>query len=200
MWVHCKQMPMDQAREAFVRWDCGERVRRADLRKASHLWLDPTKLGTLSRAAEKHAQANTDCNGALVLDLIGLEKDRSSLCETQPRTCWVICDSVPVCVAVDLLCPCTSAELLAFHGRSSPLATDTQIQQGFIENVLHSILRLSISHGLPLKARTRTSGAPKGPSQHKQRKPKSEKRIRRTKQQKSYGHRCLQLIRRMRVH
>ena len=69
--------------------------------------------------------------------LIGFEKDRNSLGETQPRTCWVICDSVPVCVAVDRLRPCTPAELLAFHytqtNSSSPLATDTQIQQGFID-------------------------------------------------------------------
>ena len=69
--------------------------------------------------------------------LIGFEKDRNSLGETQPRTCWVICDSVPVCVAVDVLRPCTSAELLAFHDTqikgSSPLATDAQTQQGFID-------------------------------------------------------------------
>ena len=29
-----------------------------------HLWSDLTKLGTLSRTAEKHEQVNTDCNGA----------------------------------------------------------------------------------------------------------------------------------------
>ena len=65
--------------------------------------------------------------------LIGFEKDRNSLGETQPRTCWVICDSVPVCVAVDRL----SAELYAFHytqtKSSSPLATDAQTHQGFID-------------------------------------------------------------------
>ena len=65
-----------------------------------------------------------------------IEKDRNSLGERQPRTCWVICNSVPVCVAVDRLRPCTPAELLAFHytqtKSSAPLATDTQIQQGFI--------------------------------------------------------------------
>ena len=62
---------------------------------------------------------------------------RKSDGETQPRTCWIICDSVPVCVAVDRLRPCTSAELLAFHHTqtkgSSPLATDAQMQQGFID-------------------------------------------------------------------
>ena len=47
--------------------------------------------------------------------LIGFEKNRHSLGETQPRTCWIIFDSVPVCVAFDGLRPCTSPELLAFH-------------------------------------------------------------------------------------
>ena len=69
--------------------------------------------------------------------MIGFEKDRNSLGETQPRTSWIICDSVPVCVAVDHLRPCTPAELLAFRYTQtksfSPLATDAQIQQGFID-------------------------------------------------------------------
>ena len=33
-----------------------------------HPWSDLTKLGTFSRTVEKHAQVNTDCNGALVPD------------------------------------------------------------------------------------------------------------------------------------
>ena len=69
--------------------------------------------------------------------LKGFEKDKNSLGETQPRTCWVICDSVPVCVAIDRLRPCTPAELLAFHctqnKSSSPPAADTQTQQGLID-------------------------------------------------------------------
>ena len=44
---------------------------------------------------------------------------------------------MPVCVAIDRLRPCTPAELLAFHyiqtKSSSPLGTDAQIQQGFID-------------------------------------------------------------------
>ena len=44
---------------------------------------------------------------------------------------------MPVCIAVDRLRPCTSAELLKFHYTqtkgSSPLATDAQTQQGFID-------------------------------------------------------------------
>ena len=54
-----------KAREAFVRWDCGERVRR---RERPHPWLDPTKLETQSRIAEKHEQVNMGCNGALDVD------------------------------------------------------------------------------------------------------------------------------------
>ena len=69
--------------------------------------------------------------------LIGLEKDINSLSETEPRTCSIICDSVSVPVAVDHLCPCTSAELLTFHctqtRSSSPLATDAWRQQGSID-------------------------------------------------------------------
>ena len=40
----------------------------APLYERLHLWLDLTKLGTLSRTAEKHVQVNMDCTLALVLD------------------------------------------------------------------------------------------------------------------------------------
>ena len=56
-------------------------------------------------------------------------------------------------------------------------------------NVLHSILRLPIRHGLPMKAKTKTSGTMKCQSKHEQRERNSENKFRRTKQQKSYGHR-----------
>ena len=45
-----------KAREAFARWNCGERVRRAAVRKAAP---DPTMLEIFSRIAEKHVQVNT---------------------------------------------------------------------------------------------------------------------------------------------
>ena len=47
--------------------------------------------------------------------MIGFEKDKDGLGEGPPRTCWVICDSVPTCVAVDRPRPCSAAELLAYH-------------------------------------------------------------------------------------
>ena len=69
--------------------------------------------------------------------LIGFRESQNSPSERQPRTCWVICDAVPVCVAIDRLRPCTPAELLAFFHytqtkSSSPLAADAQTKQGFI--------------------------------------------------------------------
>ena len=100
------------------------------------LWLDHTKLVTLFRTAENHEQARTDCKECWI-QIDRFEKDKNCLGETQPHTCWVICDYVPVCVAIDRLLPCTSAELLAFHftqnKSSSPLAADAQTQQGFID-------------------------------------------------------------------
>ena len=148
MSVHGKHMPMDEQssgynhitepKHAKLSYD-GTVVNGSDapLSERQDLWLDPTKLETGSHTAEKHAQANTGLQWSVGSRLTGFEKGRNSLGGTQPRTCWVICDSVPVCVAVDRFRPCTPAELLAFHctqtTSSSPLATDTQIQQGFVD-------------------------------------------------------------------
>ena len=75
-----------KAREAFVRWDCGERVRRAALRKAavvvgSYQVGDIVSYCSEARAGEHGLQW---CVGSR---LIGFEKDKNSLGETQPRTC-----------------------------------------------------------------------------------------------------------------
>ena len=102
-----------KAREAFVRWDCGERVRRAALRKAAPV-VGSYQVGDIvlffreARAGEHGLQWSVGSR------LIGFERGRNSLGETQPRTCWIICDSVSVCVAVDRLRPCTPADSLAF--------------------------------------------------------------------------------------
>ena len=125
-----------KARKAFVRWDCGERVRRAALRKAAPLvgsypFGDIVSYCRDARAGEHGLQWSVGSR------VIGFEEDRNSLGETQPSRSWIICDSVPVCVAVHRLRPCTPAELLAFRYTQtksfSPLATDAQIQQGFID-------------------------------------------------------------------
>ena len=111
-------------------------VANAALRKAA-LVVGSYQVGDILSYCREARAGDMVCNGASVRDLIGFEKDRNSLGEAQPRTCLVICDSVPFCVAVDRLRPCTSAELLAFHNTqtksSSPLATDAQTQQGVID-------------------------------------------------------------------
>ena len=108
----------------------------APLCERPHLWLDPTKVEILFRIAEARAGEH-GLQWGVGSRLTGFEKDRNSLGETQPRTCWVICDPVPVCVAVDRLRPCTPAELLVLHfthtKSTSPLVADTQTQQGFID-------------------------------------------------------------------
>ena len=71
-------------REAFVRWDCGERVRRADLRKAT-LVVGSCQVGDIvSYCREAHAGEH-GLQWSVGSRLIGFEKDRNSLGETQPR-------------------------------------------------------------------------------------------------------------------
>ena len=118
-----------RAREAFVRWDCGGRVRRSALRKAGRV-VGSYQIGDIvSYCREAPA-------GEHGLQWSVGRRGKNSHGETQSRTCWVICDSLPVCVAVDRLRPCTPAELLALlytqTKSSSPLAADAQTQQGFI--------------------------------------------------------------------
>ena len=75
-----------KAREAFVRWDCGERVRPAGLRRAAPV-VGSYQVGVIvwycteARAGEHGLRWNFSSR------LIGFEKDRNSLHETQPRTC-----------------------------------------------------------------------------------------------------------------
>ena len=76
MWVHSLQAYADEpttfrvqsryratAREAFVRWDCGERVRRAALRRAAPM-VGSYQVGDVVSysSAEKHEQVNMDCS------------------------------------------------------------------------------------------------------------------------------------------
>ena len=96
-----------KAREAFVRWDCGERVRRAALRKAAPV-VGSCQVGDVVSYCREARAGEHGLQWSVGSRLIRVEKDRNSLDETQPRTCWVICNSVPVCVAVDRLRPCTS--------------------------------------------------------------------------------------------
>ena len=138
---------IEQKHEAFELWDCGERVRRAALRKDAPV-VGSYQVGDIVSYCREARAGEHGLQWSVGFRLIGFDKDRNSLGETQPRTCWVICDSVSVCVAVDRLRPCTPAELLAFHytqtKSSSPLATDAQTTR-----------QLLIRHDLPMKMMTK---------------------------------------------
>ena len=57
-----------------------------------HLWLEPTKLRcclVLQRSTSRRTRIAMERRVQ-----IGLERDRNSFSETQPRTCWVICTTV----------------------------------------------------------------------------------------------------------
>ena len=124
-----------RAREAFVRWGCGERIGRAALREAAPV-AGSYQVGDIVSYCREARAGEHGLQWSVGSRLTGFEMDKNSLGESQLCTCWVICDSVPVCVAVDGLRPCTPAELLALHytqtKSSSPLAADAQTQNGFI--------------------------------------------------------------------
>ena len=113
----------------------------------------------------------------------------------KPRTCWIICDSVPVCVAIDRPRPCTPTESSAFHQTqtksSSPLAADAQAQLGFIVEGAHFTIRqLLTHHELPMKTWTKMNETPDMSEPTQVTRAGKRKEIL-TRLQKSYGHCCL---------
>ena len=98
-----------KAREAFVRWDCGERVRRAALRKAA-LVVGSYQVGDIVSYCREPRAGEHGSQWSVGSRLISFDEDKNSIGETQPCTCWEICDSVPVCVAIDRLFLCTPTE------------------------------------------------------------------------------------------
>ena len=130
-----------KAREAFVRWG---RVRRATVRKAP-LVIGSYQVGDIVSYCTKARAGERGLHWSVGSRLIGSEKNKHSLGETQPRTCWIICDSVTVCVAIDRPRPCTPAEQLAFHNTQTTLAAESM-------NALHITTRQLLIHcELPMK-------------------------------------------------
>ena len=159
-------------REAFVRWDCGERVRRAALRKAApvvgsfqvgrHRLVLPRSTGRRTRTTMER--------------WIGSEKDKNSLCETQPRTCWVICDSLSVCVAIDRLRPCTSSRIVGFsphaNERVPHLSRQTSRHNKVSStNALRSIRQSLVRYTVSTKMTTMTTQQNKPEPQRQELKP-----------------------------
>ena len=190
-----------KAREAFVRWDCGERVRRAALRKAAPV-VGSYQVGDIVSYCREARAGEHGLQKSVGSRLIGFDKDKNRLCETLPRTCWVICDFLSLCVAIDRLRPCTPAELLALHHTqtksSSPLAVDVQTQQGFIDEraALHSPKVAD-----PLRTADEDLDEDKRDDEMSEPTQMTRADIERLmKLLESFGRRCLKLLRHIRVH
>ena len=103
-----------KARECFVRWDCGQKMQRALLRKAAPI-TGQYEVGDIvsycrnTRKGEKGLQWSTGSK------IIGFERSKQDKSQENPKTCWVLCDGVPVCVGTDKIRPCTAPELLAYN-------------------------------------------------------------------------------------
>ena len=101
------------ARESFIKWDCGERVQKGYLRNATAV-PGPYKTGDIvsySRRARKEENGIQWSGGCRI---VGFEYDHNATNPNRdPYSAWVICDGIPVLVAVDKIRPCTAAELLA---------------------------------------------------------------------------------------
>ena len=125
-----------EAREAFIKWDCGSRTQRAYLRNAAPI-PGPYKTGDIvsycrrARAGESGIQWSVGCR------IVGFESD-PNYPDKDPSNAWVICDGLSLLVAIDKIRPCTAAELLAYQfmqGNDIPQnpVSETQGQQAFID-------------------------------------------------------------------
>ena len=125
-----------EAREAFVKWDCGARTQRAYLRNAAPI-PGPYKTGDIVSYCRRARAGETGIQWSVGSRIVGFETD-SNYPDTPPSNAWVICDGLSVLVALDKIRPCTAAELLAYQfmqGKDLPRNpfSETQEQQSFID-------------------------------------------------------------------
>ena len=76
-----------KARVTFVRWDCGERVRRAALRKVAPV-VGSYQVGDIVSYCREPRVGEHGLQWSVGSRVNGFEKDKNSIGETQPRTCW----------------------------------------------------------------------------------------------------------------
>ena len=100
-----------EARKAFIKWDCGERVQRAVLRNAAPV-NGPYKVGDIVSYCRRPRKEEVGIQWSVGSRIVGFEVDPKKHAQP-PSVAWVVCDGLPVCIAVDKLRPCTAAELLA---------------------------------------------------------------------------------------
>ena len=126
-----------EAREAFIRWDCGSRIQRGYLRNAVPV-PGPYKVGDIvSYCRRARAGEAAGIQWSVGSRIVGFETD-PNFPDKEPSTAWVICDGLSVCVATDKIRPCTAAELLAYQfQQGNDIAKDpvseTAEQQSFID-------------------------------------------------------------------
>jgi len=123
----------EEARQAFIKWDCGSRVQRGILRNATPV-SGPYKVGDIVSYCRRRRAGETGIQWSVGSRIVGFEPTENP--NQEPATAWVICDGLSVCVATDKLRPCTAAELLAYHymqNRPSEPISETHQQQAFID-------------------------------------------------------------------
>ena len=101
-----------QAKKEFVRLDTSKRVKRALAHKAAPIPLD-YQVGDLISFKRKQGAESEEEKWSTASRVIGF--DGRHLGHTEEKCMWVLCESLPVCVAVDKVRPCTPDEILAWQ-------------------------------------------------------------------------------------
>ena len=108
-----------KTREAYIRWDCGDRVQRGYLRNAVPV-PGPYKVGDIVSYCRRARAGESGIQWSIGSRIVGFET-YPNYPDKDPCTAWVICDGVSVCVATDKNRPFTAAlrsylNVLAGHG------------------------------------------------------------------------------------
>ena len=125
-----------EAREAFIKWDCGSRIQRGYLRNAAPV-PGPYKVGDIVSYCRRARLGESGIQWSVGSRIVGFEHD-PNYPDRDPVNGWVICDGLPVLVSLDKIRPCTAAELLAYHYMqdkeiSKTVIAESSEQQAFID-------------------------------------------------------------------
>ena len=88
-----------EAREAFIKWDCGARIQRGYLRNAAPV-PGPYKVGDIVSYCRRARAGETGIQWSVGSRIVGFEPDADDP-NKDPSTARVICDGLPVCVATE---------------------------------------------------------------------------------------------------
>ena len=88
-------------------------MQRAYLRNAVPV-PGPYKVGDIVSYCRRPRLGETGIQWSVGSRIVGFETDPKNP-DKDPSTAWVVCDGLPVCVAIDKIRPCTAAELLAYQ-------------------------------------------------------------------------------------